>query len=193
MTRSSSSGACPLRRKRCSPPGPTLNSASSGISRATRNGSWPSSTRTSASAATSVRASGRKARRTCGRRGAFSTSCRIGRIVSAGTMHKDEVRISMTLCTVEISSDGDGARLKLTDQSAFLDGRERPDERRSGWGEVLDRLARFLARLPDLPSLRKMFDASPSLPFSLPRAVEGMFEQKMVSNHFQNAYLGVSA
>jgi len=66
------------------------------------------------------------------------------RIVSAGTMHDDEVRISMTLCTVEFVSDGDGTLLKLTDQSAFLDGRERPDERRSGWGAVLDRLAHFL-------------------------------------------------
>ena len=66
------------------------------------------------------------------------------RIVSAGTMHEYEVRISMTLCTVELASDGDGTRLKLTDQSAFLDGRERPDERRSGWGKVLERLADFL-------------------------------------------------
>jgi uncharacterized protein YndB with AHSA1/START domain len=66
------------------------------------------------------------------------------RIVSAGTMHKDEVRISMTLCTVELAADGDGTLLKLTDQSAFLDGRERPDERRSGWGAVLERLADFL-------------------------------------------------
>jgi hypothetical protein len=35
-------------------------------------------------------------------------------------------------------------QLKLTDQSAFLDGRERPDERRSGWGKVLEGLADFL-------------------------------------------------
>ena len=67
------------------------------------------------------------------------------RIVSAGTMHRNDVRISMTLCTVEIEPDGDGSRLKLTDQSAFLDGRERPDQRREGWGKVLDKLARFLA------------------------------------------------
>jgi uncharacterized protein YndB with AHSA1/START domain len=66
------------------------------------------------------------------------------RIVSVGTMHKDDVRISMTLCTVEISADGKGTKLKLTDQSAFLDGRERPDERRSGWGAVLDKLTAFL-------------------------------------------------
>jgi uncharacterized protein YndB with AHSA1/START domain len=66
------------------------------------------------------------------------------RIVSCGTMHQDDLRISVTLCTVEFDSDGDGTRLKLTDQSAFLDGRERPDERRAGWGKVLRRLESFL-------------------------------------------------
>ena len=66
------------------------------------------------------------------------------RIVSAGTMHEDEVRISITLCTVELAADGDGTLLKLTDQSAFLDGRESPSDRRSGWGKVLERLADFL-------------------------------------------------
>lgn len=67
------------------------------------------------------------------------------RIVSAGTMHEDEVRISSTLCTVELTPDGNGTRLKLTDQSAFLDGREMPPDRRSGWGQVLARLERFLS------------------------------------------------
>jgi uncharacterized protein YndB with AHSA1/START domain len=68
-----------------------------------------------------------------------------GRIVSAGTMHMDGVRISLTLCTVEFEKHGArGTRLKLTDQSAFLDGREKPEERRDGWGEVLSRLEAFL-------------------------------------------------
>lgn len=67
------------------------------------------------------------------------------RIVSAGTMHQDGARISLTLCTVEFAPDrGGGTLLKLTDQSAFLDGRERPDERRQGWGKVLQRLAAHL-------------------------------------------------
>ena len=76
------------------------------------------------------------------------------RIVSAGTMHEDGVRISMTLCTVEIEPDGAGSRLRLTDQSAFLDGRERPEERRDGWGKILERLASVLgvtARPLDTP------------------------------------------
>jgi uncharacterized protein YndB with AHSA1/START domain len=67
------------------------------------------------------------------------------RIVSAGTMHIDGVRVSTTLCTVELTPDGKGTHVKLTDQSAFLDGREKPEERRSGWGKVFSRLDRFLS------------------------------------------------
>lgn len=66
------------------------------------------------------------------------------RIVSTGTMHQDGVRISVTLCTVELTDDAGGTHVKLTDQSAFLDGREKPEERRDGWGKVLDRLRAFL-------------------------------------------------
>lgn len=67
------------------------------------------------------------------------------RIVGAGTMHKSGVRISLTLCTFEFTPErGGGTCPKLTDQSAFLDGRERPDERRQGWGKILERLAAHL-------------------------------------------------
>jgi uncharacterized protein YndB with AHSA1/START domain len=67
------------------------------------------------------------------------------RIVSAGTMHENGVGISLTLCTFEFNPEGGGGtRLKLTDQSAFLDGRERPDERRQGWGKILERLVGHL-------------------------------------------------
>ncbi len=76
------------------------------------------------------------------------------RIVSAGTMHNDDVRISMTLCTGEVAADGKGSHLKLTDQSAFLDGRERPEERRLGWGKVLERLERFLSVTRSLRGLK---------------------------------------
>jgi len=62
------------------------------------------------------------------------------RIVSAGTMHDGEIRISATLCTVEFFAEQSGTRLVLTDQSAFFDGRETPSDRRSGWGTVIERL-----------------------------------------------------
>ena len=66
--------------------------------------------------------------------------------MSAGTMHSGDTRISSTLLTIELLRDGDGTQLVLTDQSAFFDGAETPTDRRSGWGEILDRLVRFLGR-----------------------------------------------
>ena len=48
------------------------------------------------------------------------------RIVSAGTMRSGETRTSATLCTIELPPEGTGTRLILTDQSALLDGLERP-------------------------------------------------------------------
>jgi uncharacterized protein YndB with AHSA1/START domain len=69
------------------------------------------------------------------------------RIVSAGTMHQNGVRISLTLCTFEFTPEHGGTLLKVTDQSAFLDGRERPDQRRQGWGRILERLAAHLERV----------------------------------------------
>jgi uncharacterized protein YndB with AHSA1/START domain len=68
------------------------------------------------------------------------------RIVSAGTMHRGDMRISTTLCTIELFSDGPRTRVILTDQSAFLDGREAPSDRESGWGAILDKLTAYLRR-----------------------------------------------
>jgi uncharacterized protein YndB with AHSA1/START domain len=62
------------------------------------------------------------------------------RIVSAGTMHFGKVRSSATLCTVELLAEGSGTRLVLTDQSVFFEGLETPADRKSGWGQILDRL-----------------------------------------------------
>jgi uncharacterized protein YndB with AHSA1/START domain len=68
------------------------------------------------------------------------------RIVSAGTMHSGDARISTTLCTIELIAEGTGTRLILTDQSAFLGGGEKPTERQAGWGEILNKLAAHLDR-----------------------------------------------
>jgi uncharacterized protein YndB with AHSA1/START domain len=69
------------------------------------------------------------------------------RIVSAGTMHRGDTRTSATLCTIELLADGGaGTRLILTDQSAFLDGGEKPSDRESGWGEILDKLDAYLRK-----------------------------------------------
>lgn len=66
------------------------------------------------------------------------------RIVSMGTMMEETTRTAATLCTVELLANGRGTRLVLTDQSAFFNGREAPSDRQSGWGSILDHLARYL-------------------------------------------------
>jgi uncharacterized protein YndB with AHSA1/START domain len=68
------------------------------------------------------------------------------RIISAGTMHRGDTRISTTLCTIEVIAEGTGARLILTDQSSFLDGGEKPSDREGGWGAILDKLEAYLTR-----------------------------------------------
>ncbi|HEU0221266.1 MAG TPA: SRPBCC family protein [Paracoccaceae bacterium] len=67
------------------------------------------------------------------------------RIVSAGTMHEGDARISSTLCTVELLPEGEGARVLVTDQTAYFEGRDKPEWREGGWGTILDRLGAFLA------------------------------------------------
>ena len=66
------------------------------------------------------------------------------RIISAGTMHDNDVRMTSTLATVELYADGEGTRLFLTDQSAFY-GDEAPEGRSGGWGTIISRLEKYLA------------------------------------------------
>jgi uncharacterized protein YndB with AHSA1/START domain len=68
------------------------------------------------------------------------------RIVYTYELLIDEVRMSVTLVTVEFEPDGEGTRLTLTEHGAFLDGLEDPDLRRQGTGSLLDALARELDR-----------------------------------------------
>jgi len=66
------------------------------------------------------------------------------RIVYTYELLIDEVRISVSLVTVELERDGEGTRLTLTEHGAFFDGLEDPDLRRDGTGSLLDALAREL-------------------------------------------------
>lgn len=70
------------------------------------------------------------------------------RIVMAGTMAERDVRISASLATVELMADGDGTQMIYTEQAAFLDGRDVPENRIQGWGEILDKLDAELRRDP---------------------------------------------
>ena len=66
------------------------------------------------------------------------------RIVSAGTMHDGDARISFTLCTVELMPAGAGTRLIVTDQTAYVDGRDNAADREAGWISILDSLGTHL-------------------------------------------------
>ena len=66
------------------------------------------------------------------------------RLVSAGTMHAGDTRITSTLCTIQLVPRGTGTHLVLTDQSVFLTDLEKPSDRRQGWTEIAAKLARFL-------------------------------------------------
>jgi uncharacterized protein YndB with AHSA1/START domain len=68
------------------------------------------------------------------------------RIVYSYDMHMDGTRISVSLATVELKAEGPGTRLILTEQGAFLDGHDTPDQRQQGTGQLLDALSEELAR-----------------------------------------------
>jgi uncharacterized protein YndB with AHSA1/START domain len=63
------------------------------------------------------------------------------RIVHAYDMHREQTRISVSLATIEFKPAGEGTRLVLTEQGAFLDGEDDPALRVQGTGGVLERLA----------------------------------------------------
>lgn len=68
------------------------------------------------------------------------------RIVYAYDMHMDGQRISVSLGTVELKPDGNGTRLTYTEQGAYLDGLDTPEQRQQGTGGLFDALAEELAR-----------------------------------------------
>ena len=67
------------------------------------------------------------------------------RIVYAYDMHTDGQRISVSLGTVELKMEENGTRLVYTEQGAYLDGLDTPEQRQSGTGGLLDALGEALA------------------------------------------------
>jgi uncharacterized protein YndB with AHSA1/START domain len=67
------------------------------------------------------------------------------RIVYTYDMHLDGRRISVSVATVELKPEGEGTRLVLTEQGAFLDGLDSAEMRQSGTGGLLDALGKELA------------------------------------------------
>jgi uncharacterized protein YndB with AHSA1/START domain len=68
------------------------------------------------------------------------------RIVSTTEMFADDSLISVTVATVEFRPSGAATQLVLTEQGAFLDGRETAAQREEGTRALLDSLAAWLAK-----------------------------------------------
>jgi uncharacterized protein YndB with AHSA1/START domain len=66
------------------------------------------------------------------------------RIVYAYEMHIDDVRISVSLATIEFKQVDGGAKLTFTEQGVFVDGFEDKGGRERGTSELLDQLGAFL-------------------------------------------------
>jgi uncharacterized protein YndB with AHSA1/START domain len=66
------------------------------------------------------------------------------RIIHAYDMHKDDVRISVSLATVEVEAHGGGTRMTLTEHGVYLDGHDTPQQREHGTIELMDALATFV-------------------------------------------------
>ena len=67
------------------------------------------------------------------------------RFIYAYDMYSDDVRISVSLGTVELAPAGVGTRLTYTEQAAMLDGLDTVEQRERGTIELLDALGRALA------------------------------------------------
>lgn len=70
------------------------------------------------------------------------------RIIYSYEMYADNVRISVSVATIEFSKTGDGTALRWTEQGVYLDGFDGPSAsrlRREGTTEMLDGLAKYIA------------------------------------------------
>jgi uncharacterized protein YndB with AHSA1/START domain len=68
------------------------------------------------------------------------------RIVYSYDMHMGDQRISVSLGTVELAMEENGTRLVYTEQGAYLDGLDTPEQRRQGTGSLFDALDEYLAQ-----------------------------------------------
>lgn len=68
------------------------------------------------------------------------------RIVYAYDMHIDGHKISVSLATLELKPAGQGTKLTLTEQGAFLDGYDDAGSREHGTNALMDRVVEVLSR-----------------------------------------------
>jgi uncharacterized protein YndB with AHSA1/START domain len=68
------------------------------------------------------------------------------RIVTTYDMYMGEQRISVSVATVELVPDGSGSRMVYTDQGAYFDGLDTPEQREHGTNELFNALGAELER-----------------------------------------------
>ena len=68
------------------------------------------------------------------------------RIIYGYDMYVDGAKLSVSLATIEFKPAGEGTRLVMTEQGAFLDGYDDAGSREEGTGWLLDKLGAALAR-----------------------------------------------
>lgn len=66
------------------------------------------------------------------------------RIIYGYDMYVGERKLSVSLATIEISAQGRGTRLIMTEQGAYLEGVEDASQREAGTKQLLDKLASSL-------------------------------------------------
>jgi uncharacterized protein YndB with AHSA1/START domain len=66
------------------------------------------------------------------------------RIIHAYDMHQNDVRISVSLATVELEAHGEGTRLTLTEHGVYLDGHDTPEQREHGTNAMMGALGDYL-------------------------------------------------
>ena len=66
------------------------------------------------------------------------------RIVYSYTLDSDDVRISVSITTIELIPMEGGTKLIFTEQGAFFDGHDTPEVREHGTNEMLDTLGKTL-------------------------------------------------
>jgi uncharacterized protein YndB with AHSA1/START domain len=66
------------------------------------------------------------------------------RIIYTYEMHLDDAKISVSLATIEFKADGNGTKMTLTEQGAFLDGYDDAGSREKGTIDLMDKLGASL-------------------------------------------------
>jgi uncharacterized protein YndB with AHSA1/START domain len=74
------------------------------------------------------------------------------RIVYAYDMYMNGTRMSVSLSTVELVPDGDGTRMVYTENGAYLDGSDTPEQRQAGTESIFDALGQSLVVTADMSS-----------------------------------------